>query len=127
MREVHCSSVSSVTVTSSLLSLSPLSTTISRVERAVRASPLAKLAMAPSISGAMLTRIFPKPRESCSARVSSSVRSCSVRLCSTNTLQRESSAPFTSKEGFSVVAPMRMMLPFSTKGRKASCWALLKR
>lgn len=33
----------------------------------------------------------------------------------------------TSKEGFSVVAPMRMMLPFSTKGRKASCCALLKR
>ena len=32
-----------------------------------------------------------------------------------------------SKEGFSVVAPMRMMLPFSTKGRKASCCALLKR
>ena len=26
-----------------------------------------------------------------------------------------------------MVAPMRMMLPFSTKGRKASCWALLKR
>ena len=36
----------------------------------------------------------------------------------TNTLHRERSAPFTSKEGFSVVAPMRMMLPFSTKGRK---------
>ena len=26
-----------------------------------------------------------------------------------------------------MVAPMRIMLPFSTKGRKASCWALLNR
>ena len=26
-----------------------------------------------------------------------------------------------------MVAPMRIMLPFSTNGRKASCWALLKR
>lgn len=32
-----------------------------------------------------------------------------------------------SKEGFSVVAPIRMMLPFSTYGRNASCCALLKR
>jgi len=33
----------------------------------------------------------------------------------------------TSKDGFSVVAPMRMIVPFSTCGRKASCWALLNR
>src|SRR5215472_13446101 len=33
----------------------------------------------------------------------------------------------TSKEGFSVVAPMKVMWPASTCGRKASCWALLKR
>ena len=33
----------------------------------------------------------------------------------------------TSKEGFSVVAPIRMMVPSSTCGRKASCWALLNR
>ena len=26
-----------------------------------------------------------------------------------------------------MVAPISMMLPFSTKGKKASCWALLKR
>ena len=42
-------------------------------------------------------------------------------------MQRESRAAFTSNDGFSVVAPIRMMLPFSTKGRKASCCALLKR
>ena len=32
-----------------------------------------------------------------------------------------------SKDGFSVVAPISRMLPFSTCGRNASCWALLKR
>ena len=33
----------------------------------------------------------------------------------------------TSKLGFSVVAPMSMMVPSSTWGRKASCWARVKR
>src|SRR5258706_8644077 len=33
----------------------------------------------------------------------------------------------TSNEGFSVVAPMKVMWPASTWGRKASCCALLKR
>ena len=38
-----------------------------------------------------------------------------------------SSAAFTSKDGFSVVAPISTMSPASTLGRNASCWALLKR
>src|SRR5687767_2391418 len=45
----------------------------------------------------------------------------------TTTLQRERSAPFSSKEGFSVVAPIRMTSPVSTYGRKTSCCARLKR
>ena len=45
----------------------------------------------------------------------------------TNTFERDSSAAFTSNDGFSVVAPMRTMSPASTRGRKASCCALLKR
>ena len=61
------------------------------------------------------------------ARRKSCIRSSSVRALSTKTRQRDKSAPLTSKEGFSVVAPIRMMQPFSTKGRNASCWALLKR
>ena len=61
------------------------------------------------------------------ARSSRPVRSSVVRAWRTNTLHRDRSAPLTSKEGFSVVAPIRMILPFSTNGRKASCWALLKR
>jgi len=32
----------------------------------------------------------------------------------------------TSKEGFSVVAPIKVKVPRSTWGRKLSCWALLK-
>jgi hypothetical protein len=40
---------------------------------------------------------------------------------------RESSAEFTSNDGFSVVAPMKVKSPDSTCGRNASCWALLKR
>ena len=46
---------------------------------------------------------------------------------STNTFDRDSSAAFTSNDGFSVVAPMSTMSPASTRGRKASCCALLNR
>ena len=45
----------------------------------------------------------------------------------TTTRERERSGEMTSKLGFSVVAPIRVMRPDSTCGRKASCWALLKR
>ena len=123
---MHCSSVSRVTVTV-LPFASPLSTTISSVDSAARASPFAKFAIASSISGSISIFCPPKPRGSVSARASRAVSSSVVSACSTNTLQRDSSAPLTSNDGFSVVAPIRMMLPFSTKGRKASCWALLKR
>ena len=43
------------------------------------------------------------------------------------TRERERSGEMTSKDGFSVVAPIRVIRPDSTWGRKASCWALLKR
>ena len=45
----------------------------------------------------------------------------------TKTFERESSAALISNEGFSVVAPMSTMSPASTRGRNASCCALLKR
>ena len=45
----------------------------------------------------------------------------------TYTWQRLSKALFTSKEGFSVVAPINVIIPFSTAPSKASCWPLLKR
>ena len=45
----------------------------------------------------------------------------------TNTLHLESKALLISNDGFSVVAPIKTIEPFSTNGKKASCWALLKR
>jgi hypothetical protein len=53
--------------------------------------------------------------------------SSSVRGFNAKTWQRERRGEVTSKEGFSVVAPIRVTVPSSTKGRMASCWALLKR
>ncbi len=37
------------------------------------------------------------------------------------TRERDRSGEMTSNEGFSVVAPMRVMRPDSTWGKKASC------
>ena len=45
----------------------------------------------------------------------------------TCTRQRDSSAEFSSNDGFSVVAPTNRITPFSMCGRNASCCALLKR
>ena len=50
-----------------------------------------------------------------------------VSARSTNTLERDSRAAFTSNDGFSVVAPTSTISPASTRGRKASCCALLNR
>ncbi len=49
---------------------------------------------------------------------------CSVNCFKTKTLHLESKALLTSKLGFSVVAPIKIIVPFSTCGNKASCWAL---
>ena len=54
-------------------------------------------------------------------------RLSSLRLLRTNTRQRESSALLSANEGFSVVAPMNITVPFSIRGRNASCCVLLKR
>src|SRR5687768_17125512 len=51
----------------------------------------------------------------------------SPSVSSSTTWQRERRAEMTSKYGFSVVAPMSVTRPSSTAGRRASCWALLKR
>ena len=110
----HCSRVSRVTVTEPSGVISPFSTAISKVFSAVRASPSAKAAITGSRDGSMWTRALPKLRLSASARDSSPTRSSSVSSFSTNTLHRESRAALISKEGFSVVAPINVMLPRST-------------
>ena len=41
--------------------------------------------------------------------------------------ERETSGPLMAKSGFSVVAPSRRMVPRSTSGSSASCWARFQR
>ena len=64
---------------------------------------------------------------SLSARCAIASRSSADSLSRTSTWARLSSAEFSSKLGFSVVAPTRTIVPSSMCGRKPSCWALLKR
>src|SRR5438477_5375086 len=76
----------------------------------------------------MSTPAAPSPRSgSARARVRIAATSSTFRPRSTTTFDRESSAAFPSNDGFSVVAPMSTMSPASTRGRNASCWALLNR
>ena len=71
---------------------------------------------------------FPRPRSLSATARRNSPSICSVdSACSTYTRVRESSGAITSNEGFSVVAPIKVMFPASTCGRNASCCALLKR
>ena len=51
----------------------------------------------------------------------------SARARSAKTRTRDSRAELTSNDGFSVVAPISVTVPFSTCGSTASCWFLLKR
>ncbi len=53
--------------------------------------------------------------------------SCSVNFSNTNTLHLLSSALLIVKLGFSVVAHIKIIVHFSTKGSKTSCWALFRR
>lgn len=53
--------------------------------------------------------------------------SASESECNSITREREMSAEFTSKHGFSVVAPMSTTVRFSTACKSASCWLRLKR
>ena len=101
------------------------STTISRIFSSLRASPALKRKSA-SVS---LTVIFLCFRR-VSVWIALSRSNCKSAVCSdlsTNTWQRERRGVMTSKEGFSVVAPIKTTVPSSTAPRSASCWALLNR
>ena len=50
-----------------------------------------------------------------------------TRASRRNTRHRDKRALLMVKLGFSVVAPMRETIPFSTNGRSVSCWALFHR
>ena len=61
------------------------------------------------------------------ARWSSSSRSAFSKLFSTYTWQRDKRGRITSNEGFSVVAPIKVMAPVSTAARMESCCDFEKR
>ena len=89
---------------------------------AVRASPSANAARYCSISSSSNEDVqFSASR----ARRRIMVRSASVSLFRVKVRHRESKALTTLKDGFSVVAPMRVIWPASTGPRKTSCWDLL--
>src|SRR5277367_1664955 len=92
-----------------------------------RASPSAAASKRSRPPSSTLRCSAPKPRSSVSARSSSLPRSATSKDFSTYTRARDSKALLTSKEGFSVVAPMNISVPSSTYGRKVSCCDLLKR
>ena len=124
---VLCCRQSLTVLLSITISLAPAweSTTISRMLRSLRPSPPLWRSRA-SVS----LRTMLRSRRTWSvwrARLSRVRRSSLERLLRTKTWQRDSRGVMTSKEGFSVVAPIRTMSPRSTAPRRASCWALLKR
>ncbi len=64
---------------------------------------------------------------SASARASSRSSASASSARKVSTRARDSSAALSSKDGFSVVAPISVTVPSSITGRKLSCWARLKR
>ena len=94
----------------------------SRVVRAARASPSTRLtSRSTASSSAADAPRGPAPVAGSGRRASASSGS------SRNRVERLSSGALTSKYGFSVVAPIRVSVPSSTAGRRASCWDLLNR
>jgi len=100
--------------------------TSSRVLRARRASPAEREAMK-TISSSPSSTTPRSPFGLSRARRRIAAKSRGARGFNAYTLTRDRSAELISKEGFSVVAPIRVMSPDSTKGRNASCWARLNR
>ena len=104
-----------------------VSTAISNAPKARRASPsqmLARKSIAPSVSSILYSG---NARSSEMARRSRPRISSGERASSWKTSERLISAPITENCGFSVVAPIRRIVPLSTSGSRESCWALLKR
>ena len=88
-----------------------------------RPSPSAKRASASRASGVSGSSRF----SSNSARPSRKSSAPSSSDLKVSTRARDRSAALSAKDGFSVVAPTSVIVPSSITGRKASCWARLKR
>ena len=111
----------SISFTDSGSSLQGSPATYSTRFRRARASPRESSASIFSTSPLMSAFISSAPRF---ARVRSS--SC-PRGRMRRTVSLDKSWRVTAKDGFSVVVARRVRLPFSTRGRKKSCWAFEKR
>ena len=91
---------------------------VSKAFRAMRASPLAMFTKCAKASSANVAFKGPNPRTwSSKARLTMAAIWSSDRLCKVNTRHRESRGAITSKDGFSVVAPLKVIVPSSTWGR----------
>ena len=95
--------------------------------KAERKSPLVAVAMK-SRASASISTSNSKPRSLSdnavwrACLISSVDKGSNSKICT-----RERMAGVTEKNGFSVVAPIMMILPFSSKGSKKSCLVLSKR
>ena len=98
---------------------------ISNVVKALLASPFAKLAIIFKSSSSISIFSLPKPFSEVIALFNKTNISSLDNSFKTNTLHLERRALLISKDGFSVVAPIKIIEPFSTNGKKASCCALL--
>ena len=81
---------------------------------AILASPLEKDAIMYKPFSSISMFSLPNPCSLDKACFNKSKISSISRPCKTKTLHRDNRAELISKEGFSVVAPMRIMLPRST-------------
>ena len=101
------------------------STTNSKMFNNFRASPPANCSKA-SVSSTWIFSLLSFLSFSI-AKCKSFKRSSLSNAFNTYTWQRDNRAAFTSNEGFSVVAPISVIMPFSTALSNASCCDLLNR
>ena len=115
-------------ITSSVTTMEPsdeggvVITASSMLFNAVLASPLEVSAILMRVSSEILTSIEPKPLSlSDMAFLRILTMSFASRGFNWQTVDLDTRALFTSKNGFSVVAPIRITVPSSTNGKSASC------
>ena len=128
--DVHCSSVSRVTVTEpSVVHFAVEHDHLQRGQRRACVTVGKHRQSGRSSSGSSMPNLLSaKAARVATAHAGAVLSRSSARaaLAAQTPCSGTAAPPLISNEGFSVVAPIKMMLPFSTKGRNASCCALLK-
>ena len=100
----------------------------SKILSAIRPSPLTKIPISSSNSSLTCKLRVPNPT-SLSVRARFKIWLIALGVKASNVIRRnrDNNGRLTSKNGFSVVAPIRIIVPSSTQGKSTSCWLLLKR